>query len=136
MNSTSKDLIPDKRALLSILWIFVLINMIYADIIGMLKPGYLEILEQTSRELSGETVLLFAILMEIPISMIILSKILNRKVNRVANFITVPISILWVVGPIFMNIGGPTPLSYLFFASIEVIAMLTIVYLACKWSEK
>ena len=70
-------------------------NMIYADILGMLKPGYLELLDKLSKQLSGETVLLFSIFMEIPILMILLSRILNYKANRWANFIAVPFSILW-----------------------------------------
>ena len=36
---------------LSTAWIFVLLNMIYADILGMLRPGYLEFLDQMSQQL-------------------------------------------------------------------------------------
>ena len=38
MNS-NKRINVDKRVLLSAIWIFVLFNMIYADVITMLTPG-------------------------------------------------------------------------------------------------
>lgn len=39
------DMDMERRTILSTLWIFVLLNMVYADILGMLRPGYLESLE-------------------------------------------------------------------------------------------
>ena len=128
-------LTTNRRTLLSLIWGFVLMNMIYADILGMLKPGYLDILEQTSQQLSGTDVLLFAVLMEIPIAMVLLSGILERKANRLANFVAVPLSILWVIGPAMMELGGATPLSYIFFASVEVLAMILLFWIAVKWKE-
>lgn len=126
----------NRKVILSILWVFVLINMIYADIIGMLKPGYTESLDKISRELTPETVLLFSVLMEFPIIMVLLSYILNRRVNRMAHFIAVPVSILWVVVPSFISALGTTPVSYIFFASIEVTTMLFIFYYVWKWPEE
>jgi hypothetical protein len=125
--------IDDKKVTLSILWVFVLMNMIYADILNTLKPSYLQELEYVGEKISGETVLLFALLMEIPIAMILLSRILKRKANRIANYIAAPISILWVIIPSIQMGGGNTPLSYIFFASIETIAMTFILWYAWKW---
>lgn len=121
----------NKKILLSTLWIFVLLNMIYADIIGMLRPGYLELLDRMSQELSPETVLIFSILMEIPIAMVLLARILARKPNRISNFIAVPISVIYVV------FGGLTepPVSYLFFATVEIVALLAIFWMALKWPK-
>lgn len=89
--------------------------MIYADIIGMLKPGYLDMLDTVSQELSPGMVLTFSLLLEVSIIMILLSRILDRKLNRLANFIAIPISILFVV---YGGLTGP-PISYLFFGGIE-----------------
>jgi hypothetical protein len=72
-------LTQNHKIVLSTLWVFVLMNMIYADILNTLKPHYLQELEYVGENLSGETVLLFAFLMEIPIVMILLSRILNRE---------------------------------------------------------
>lgn len=118
-----------RHILLSTCWVFVLINMIYADIMGMLKPGYLDMLDTVSQELSPGMVLTFSLLLEVPIIMILLSRILDRRLNRLANFIAIPISILFVV------YGGLTdpPVSYLFFGGIEIIAMLAIGWSAWSW---
>jgi len=116
------------------MWIFVLLNMIYADILGMLRPGYLELLDRMSQQLPGSTVLLFAVLMEVVIVMVPLSRILNRNANRWTHFVAVPLSILWVVVPAFMpSLGDATPLSYMFFATVEVVAMLAMLWFAWRW---
>lgn len=125
-----------RKVWLSTAWIFVLLNMIYADILGMLRPGYLEFLDQMSQQLSSSTVLLFAALMEIPISMILLSQILAYQANRRAHFIAVPLTILWVVIPAVMpSLGDRTPSSYVFFASVEVITMLAILGFVWTWPQ-
>ena len=111
--------LKDHKVVLSILWVFVLMNMIYADILNTLKPDYLAELEYVSTEISGEIVLLFAVLMEIPIAMIIISRLLDRKSNRIANFVAIPISICWVIIPSILSPN--TPLSYIFFASIDYL---------------
>lgn len=130
---SSSSLLQDRKIVLSTLWVFVLINMIYADILGMLKPGYLENLDKLSQELSAETVLLFSLLMEVPIIMILLSRVLNRRANRIANLVAAPLSILWVVVPSLITSLGSTPLSYVFFATVESLAMLYITWYAFKW---
>lgn len=122
----------DRNILLSTLWVFVLINMVYADIIGMLRPGYLELLERMSKELNSATVLTFSILMEIPIMMILLSRILPRKSNRIINFVAIPITIIYVI---FGGLENP-PISYLFFASVEILTMLLILGVSCKWKKE
>lgn len=130
MNSV-KDTAIDKRILLSTIWVFVLINMVYADIIGMLRPGYLELLDRVSKQLSSGQVLTFSILMEVPILMILLSRILLRKMNRTANFIAIPISIIYVI---YGGLDNP-PVSYLFFGTVEIGAMLLIFVIALKWKK-
>ncbi len=121
----------DRRVLLSITWVFVLMNMIYADILNTLKPSYLSELEYVSTNMSGGVVLLFAVLMEVPIIMIPLSRFAERKTNRILHLVAVPLSILWVIVPSIVSSG--TPLSYIFFATVEVLAMLFALYVALKW---
>lgn len=132
MKELAREIAVDRKILLSTLWIFVLINMVYADIIGMLRPGYLELLDRVSQELSSGTVLTFSILMEVPIAMILLSRILARKSNRVVNFVAIPISIAYVI---FGGLDDP-PISYLFFGTIEILAMLFILGIAFKWKTE
>ena len=74
--------------------------------------------------------LVFSILLEIPIAMIVLSRLLKYRANRWANIIAGVITILWVIG------GGNISVSYIFFATIEVACMLLIVWYAWKWTEQ
>lgn len=118
----------DIRVKLSTLWIFVMFNMAYADIVGFMNPGTLKDIMTGSVgfEITQELLLVFSVLLEIPIVMIILSQILNYRANRWANIIACIITILFVIG------GGSTSLSYIFFATIEIVGMLLIVWYAWK----
>ena len=135
METTHNQIAEKRKVVLSTMWIFVLINMIYADILGMMKPGYLENLDLLSKSLSGEMVLGFSVLMEIPILMVLLSRFLDRKWNRIVNIIGAAISILWVIVPSFVSSLGTTPLSYVFFAMVETAAMLFIIRYAYQWPD-
>lgn len=120
----------DTKVKLSTLWIVVMFNMAFADILTFITPG---VLKEMMTGYAGEMqitrgmLLLFAVLLEIPIAMIILSRVLNYKVNRLANIIAAVITILFVIG------GGSTHLHYMFFATIEVVCMLLIVFSAVRW---
>ena len=123
-----------RKTVLSTMWTFVILNMIYADLLGMLRPGYLALLERLSQELSGSIVLLFGVLMEVVIAMVPLSRFLDRTPNRRVHFVAIPLIILWVVVPATMpSLGDSTPLSYVFFAAVEVIAMLGMLCFVWRW---
>jgi len=127
MNQNDKGS-QDMKTKLSTLWVFVMFNMLFADIVGFLNPGALE--EIIALKLDQSVLLIFSILLEIPIAMIVLSRILSFKANRWANIIAGVITILWVIG------GGNTSVSYIFFATIEVACMLYIIWSTWKWSEQ
>ena len=120
---------------LSLLWLFVMLNYIYADILTLMDPVVLnEMLTGAVGELQMTGNLLFAgaILMEIPIAMVILSRFLPYKFNRWANIIAAIIKTLAVTASTF--VGRPASY-YLFFAVIEILTTLFIVYLAWRWKE-
>jgi hypothetical protein len=121
----------DTKALLSTLWIVVMINMAYADILSLHIPGTLEEVAKTSVSTGApisQLMLGGAIMLEIPIAMIFLSRVLKYKVNRWANIIASVITVAYVVG------GGILYPHYIFIATIEVVCMLLIVWLAWKWT--
>lgn len=118
----------DMKVRLSTLWIFVMFNMVFADIVGFLNPGTLE--EMMAMKPTQGMLLAFSILLEIPIAMIVLSRLLKHKANRWANIIAGALTILWVIG------GGNTSVSYVFFATIEVACMVLIIGYAWKWTEQ
>jgi Family of unknown function (DUF6326) len=116
----------DPKIKLSLLWIFVLLNMAYADILSLMDPT------SAIREVMGGAPLpsgglvLGAIIMETAIVMVILSWVLNYKVNRWVTIIIGAINIFGVVT------GGHGPY-YVFFATVEVACMLLIIWFAWKW---
>ena len=116
---------------LSLLWIVIMFNMAFADIVGFVNPGVLQsILEGTTGiEITQGLLLIFAVLLEIPIAMIFLSRILPYKANRLTNIVASVITILFIIG------GGSPHLSYIFLASIETLCMLFIIWYAWKWKN-
>ena len=131
MNSIKKTAEKmDTKVLLSTLWIVVMINMAFADILGLFIPGALEEVAKTSVS-TGTTIpqlmLGGAIMLEIPIAMILLSRVLKFKVNRWTNIIASVFTIVYVV-------GGTLSPHYIFIATIEVVCMLLIVWFAWKWT--
>ncbi len=78
------------QTLLSTLWIFVLLNIIFRDLHQLGKTGFLEELMTgmvNGIKLTDELALIGGILAEIPILMVLLSIILNDKANKWANVI-------------------------------------------------
>lgn len=126
LNTTKKI---DTKVLLSTLWIVVMINMLKADILSLYIPGAAEEVARTAGETPIPQLMLGgAIMMEISIVMIILSRVLRYGVNRWTNIITGVITIAFVVG------GGSTYPHYIFIATVEVVCLLLIVWNAWKWS--
>jgi hypothetical protein len=126
MNTNKSTTGIDPKIKLSLLWIFVLLNMAYADILSLMDPT------SAIREVMGGAPLpsgglvLGAIIMETAIVMVILSWVLNYKVNRWVTIIIGAINIFGVVT------GGHGPY-YVFFATVEVACMLLIIWFAWKW---
>lgn len=120
----------DTQVLLSTLWIVVMINMLKADILSLYIPGATDELARTSASTGTpipQLMLGGAIMMEISIAMIILSRVLKYSVNRWVNIIVSIITIAFVVG------GGVSYPHYIFIAVVEVICLLLIIGFAWMW---
>ena len=76
----------DRRVILSTLWIFLTVNYIFCDVFSNMVPGVLKELVMTGGlsglQLTQGFLLIAAISMEIPMVMIVLSRILKYGVNR------------------------------------------------------
>ncbi len=112
---------------ISTLWIVVMFNMAFADILSFMDPTFLA--QVATGSVEGVTItpmflLLAAVLVEVAIVMIFLTRALSPRASRVANYVAAVITILFVVG------GGSLKSHYIFFATIEVAALLYIAYLA------
>ena len=120
---------------LSLLWLFAMLNYIYADIMTVMDSTVLnELLTGVVGGMEITPTFLFfgAILMEIPIAMVFLSLFLKYNVNRWANIVAGSIKTLVVFATLF--VGIPTSY-YAFFAIIEIITTSSIVYLAWRWKD-
>jgi hypothetical protein len=128
MNANKQTTGIDPRVKLSLLWIFVLFNVVYADILSLMDATspIRKIIAGTA--MPAGILVAGAILMETSIVMVILSWILNYKVNRWVNIIIAAINIFAVV-------TGGHGLYYAFFAAVEVVCMLLITWFAWKWTN-
>lgn len=120
----------DTKVLLSTLWIVVMINMLKADILSLYIPGAADELAKTSASTGTpipQLMLGGAIMMEISIVMIVLSRVLKYQVNRWTNIITSIITIVFVVG------AGVSYPHYIFIATVETLCLLLIVWFAWTW---
>ncbi len=134
MNINEKIINLERKAKLSTLWIFVLLNIIFRDIHQLFKPGFLE--EMMNGTVNGtqmtDVLLLQAgIALEVIIAMVILSRFLSYRLNRWTNIIVGAFSIVSVV----VNLVAPD-LDDLFFAAVEIGTLVFIIWYAWTWSEK
>ena len=123
------------KTLLSTLWIFAVLNYIYADVMGFYKPGMIQ--EIMTGGVGGMTftplfLLVGAILMETAIVMVLLSRILNHKWNRITNIIA---GIIHTLAVSASTLVGTPALYYVFFATIEIITTISIIVIAWRWKE-
>lgn len=121
------------QIILSTLWIFVTLNYLYCDLIGLMDSNLLP--QYMQGEVEGmkinERFLLYAgILMEVPILMVLLARILKDKWNAWSNVIASFIKTLVMIGTLF--IGNATEY-YVFFAFIEISTTIFIGYYALRW---
>ena len=71
-----------------------------------------------------------AVLMEISIAMVLLSRVLKYKVNRLANIIAGVITTAFQVATLLFD---QPAMYYLFFSIIEIASTALIVWLAWNW---
>lgn len=127
MNSIKKI---DTKVLLSTLWIVVMINMLKADILSGFIPAMAEELARTSVSVGAsipQLMLFGAIMGQLGIAMIILSRVLKYEINRWVNIVAgiVTIAYIWV--------GMTTYPHYIVIATVETLCLLLIVWFAWKW---
>jgi hypothetical protein len=127
MNSIKKI---DTKVLLSTLWVVVMINMAYADILSLHIPGAFDEVAKTSVS-TGTTIPQFmlggAIMTEFSITMILLSRVLKHGINRWVNIVVGIVTIAYIWG------GMASYPHYIFIATVETICLLLIVWFAWIW---
>ena len=120
----------DTKVLLSTLWIVVMINMLKADILSLLIPGATDELAKFSASAGAsipQLMLIGAVMGNLAIAMIILSRVLKYGINRWANIVVGIVIIAYIWG------GGVSYPHYIFIASVETLCLLLIVWFAWTW---
>lgn len=126
----------DIKVRLSILWVFVMFNYLYCDVVALMDPQLLK--QFVTGDVGGMQInqgFLWgaAILMEIPISMVLLSRVLKYGANRWANMIAGAIMTAVQFSSLFFG-SSPTPY-YIFFSIVEITCTAFIVWYAWKWAS-
>jgi heme A synthase len=120
----------DVRVKLSILWVFAILNYIYADVFTEMDSSS----NNGSVTLSHGMMLGIAVFMETAMVMVPLARLLKYRANRWANILVGFIHTLAVLGSLFVT--GKMPASfYIFFACVEIVTTSVIVWYAWKWTE-
>jgi hypothetical protein len=80
-------------------------------------------------DITQEFLLAASVLMEIPIAMVLLSRILNYRTNRVANIVAG--SVMTIVQIVTLLDSATN--YYIFFSIMEITTTLFILVIALKW---
>ncbi len=119
---------------LSALWIFVLLNILFRDMHELFRFGFLEeiILGTVNGTVMSEELMLYAaIALEVQILMVILPQLLPYRINRLTNIIVGALAIAAVFA-----VGGPRDMDDIFFATMQILALAYIIWLAWKWPRQ
>lgn len=120
----------EMKAKLSNLWVFYLFNVIFRDIHEFIEPGFIEqVMTGTFNGITiTEHLLLFGgFVVEVPISMALLSRLLPYGVNRWANIVAAAITLAFEIN------NGTTDLDDTFHMVIEMAALCVIIWSAWRW---
>jgi len=132
MNMNKKSLVEvqDKKIILSILWIFVMFCIAYADIIGFIEPGTLEniINGNLGFDITPTMILVVSLIRALPIAMIVISRLFSRGVSRWLNIVASVLTLLYVIGG-----ANWESTSYPVFLALEVAALLVIIWQVWTW---
>ena len=110
-------------SLLSSLWVFILLNMLFRDMHQFANKGFMQ--ELLTIDVSEEILLIAGMVLEIPILMVVLSRVLKPKLNKWVNIVAAGITVLSMIG----TLSSPD-LDDIFFMIVESLAFVTIVIVA------
>ena len=115
----------DMKARLSALWLFAMLTYTYGDVVTLMDP-----VKHGSIQLTEGFLLGASIFMMIPITMVLLSRILKYRASRLASIIAGIIMTVALTLTLFVAV--PT-MYYAFFSAIEIACTALIVWYAWKW---
>jgi hypothetical protein len=123
----------NRKAVISVAWVFVVLNYLYADVLVLLSghsaatPEEAELVEALS---SPEMFLVAAIYIELAMLMAVLSLVLKYSLNRWINVILAALQAIGATASLFVVTNAAF---YIFFVVMEVVALVFIVCFAWTW---
>lgn len=110
------------KSKLSLLWTFATVNYLYCDVVTLMDPN-------APKAFNAGFLLAASVLVEIPMAMIIASRLLGDRSSRWANVVAG--ALMTAVQAATLGVKVPAPY-YLFFSVIEMATTATIVWLAWR----
>jgi hypothetical protein len=123
-NENSTEL-TNTKSKLAALWLFAMLTYTYGDVVTLMDP-----VKRGDIKLTEGFLLVGSIYMMIPISMVLLSRLLNYRANRLASMIAGSIMTITLILTLFVAV--PTSY-YVFFSVIEIVCTAFITLYAWKW---
>jgi hypothetical protein len=117
--------IQDMKTRLSALWLFAMLTYTYGDVVTLMDP-----VKHGSIQLTEGFLLGASIFMMIPITMVLLSRILKYRSSRLASIVA---GIIMTVFLILTLLAAVPTTYYVFFSIIEITCTSLIVLFAWKW---
>lgn len=122
----------DPHILLSALWLFILLNIIFRDIHQFVLASHLEMLltgYYNGIEITEGLMLLGGFLVQVPIAMVLFSLLLTRRVGRPVTFLAA------IVTTGVLLSSAPTDMDDTFHLVVELAALVAILWTAWMWPE-
>jgi hypothetical protein len=132
MDSEKTKVKIDPRMILSMLWTFLVVNYIYCDVFTHTNPEDLKVILNGGSgdiKITHIFLLYFSIVMELPMLMIILSRVLPVIINKWTNIVIAFVMILIQLWSLFGTGTSAAP-HYSFFSIIEISCNLLIMVYA------
>ena len=122
----------NERLKLFALWLFILFNIIFRDIHQLTLKSHLEMLLTgyfNGIEITDSIMLAGAIIVNIPISMLLVSLFVDRKVTRILSIIAaILLTLSFILSP-------PSDMDDIFHLIVELIAIGAIILTSIKWQK-
>ncbi|MDH4277688.1 MAG: DUF6326 family protein [Acidimicrobiia bacterium] len=119
--------------LLSTIWISVLLSMLFRDVHEYLREGFIAELANSGTvnggEVTGTTLLVSGIVLQLPLAMVVLARVLPRRTNRLANIMVAAIMAMGVAGT------WPKDADDIVFGIFQLASLAFIAVISYRWSN-
>jgi hypothetical protein len=117
----------DVVSTLSMLWVYVLLNILFRDVHELFRPGFVE--ELLTRDFDPMTVFFGGLAIQLPLALIVLTRLLRRRSARITNISAAAMTALVTVST------WPKDADDLMFSTFELLGLVVIVMVAVRWPE-